>query len=116
MTTEVATVEVDVEETVKELQTPKYLLKLGTPVTQRWTDKDGVKRSQTYPGGTELGVIFPFKVRRRNQKWADCITPDGKMLTIGHNKKHQLIEIAQELPIDKSIEVQYTDNIDESIK
>lgn len=98
MTTEEATVEVNVEEAVKELQTPKYLLKLGVPITHRWTSKSGHKKSQTYPIGTEFGVIFPFKVKHHNQKWADCISPDGKMLTVGHNRKHQLIEVVDTEP------------------
>ena len=77
----------------QEVFAPKYILKLGAPVTHRWVDKEGQKQSRTYDVGTKLGVIFPFKTRARNQKWVDCVTPDGIMLTIGHNRKHELITI-----------------------
>lgn len=96
MAAEEAIVEVDVKEVAQQIVSPKYILTLGVPVTHRWKDKDGVKQSRTYPAGTELGVIYPFIGRVRNQRWADCITPDGIMLMIGHNRKHQLREIGVE--------------------
>ena len=96
----------DVKEVLEETSAPKYILRLGAPVTHRWKDKNGVKQSRTYPVGTEMMVLFPFKTRRRRggeQKWADCMTEDGIVLTIGHNKKHHITQIS-ELPIDNPTE------------
>ena len=93
----------DIEKAVVDIQTPKYILALGEPVTHRWTDEKNIKQSKTYPVGAEFIVFYVFRQRRNNQKWADCKSPDGITMLIGHNKKHQLREII-DLPIDTPVE------------
>jgi hypothetical protein len=105
MTADEATIDVGVEDVI---QAPRYILTLGVEVTCFWKDKQGVMQKMTYPVGTEFGAVFPHKriTKHRFERWIDCVTPDGVLLTIGHNSKHTLIEIKQdqELPIDKPVE------------
>lgn len=89
-------------EAIEINETPKYILKLGVPVTHRWKDKDGKIQNRKFEVGTELVVIFPFIVYSGGipHKWADCVTEDGIQLTIGHNRKHQIIRIGGEAKIE----------------
>lgn len=89
-----------------QAQAPKYILTLGVPVTWRWRDEiTNEPKKITYPVGTECGVIFAFVRRKpRNQRWVDCIMPDGRVLTIGHNRDHRLQRLEKEVEetIDKA--------------